>query len=617
MANTVQLTKNGQPVFPVTDESLVMGLNYRQYDSQNPNGMGYLVLKKNKTFAEQVTDTNTIYEIRYDFDLGGASVTIPTECSLIFKGGKVSNGTIVGQGAQVVSNNRCFSNITIDGISSELHSNWFSDDLQDCLGNIIDSTIVIDKGTYLFSKQVNLRQGLVIKGDKYSVIKTSYPLYIGYRVEMYGITIESSAAHALVLDNTWVRNSRTSDYIAKHGIDENRVGAKVIGCDLSCLSVLNTSVIYIVVNPGGVNTYDIHINGNTFGKAGIGIECFNNVSMNEATKPWSTQHTIKDNVFNLCLNAVKYHRLNELQDYIPQRYSFSGINIINNTAQYRSLEEGGATYSTDYFVWAEGVYYMTCKDNRPWDFSNIPSYRLCIYDQLYITIEDSFDALVNYFGVDDLKSLAVANKAIMATDVYNGSHFWTNLPSPINGQNYTILDFLTLDSGRGYRIEKDSTFYTQFGFVSQKEGVLRKSRISEYYIDIEIYFPTNNADPTTIYNGNPLLYRGSFYIRLDDIESYLDNAIGSVFVPVQFININYFDPAYLPKGSIYFSAVSGNIKAQNRTGGTLNVAIVSSGTTGQRPSSPVTGFTYFDTTLGKMIVWNGSTWTNMDGTALS
>ena len=40
MANTVQLIKNGQPVFPVTDESLVMGLNYRPYDSENPNGMG-------------------------------------------------------------------------------------------------------------------------------------------------------------------------------------------------------------------------------------------------------------------------------------------------------------------------------------------------------------------------------------------------------------------------------------------------------------------------------------------------------------------------------------------------------------------------------------------------
>ena len=57
-------------------------------------GMGYCILRRNKTFAEQVTKTNTIYEIRYDFDLDGESVTIPENCELRFNGGKVSNGTI-------------------------------------------------------------------------------------------------------------------------------------------------------------------------------------------------------------------------------------------------------------------------------------------------------------------------------------------------------------------------------------------------------------------------------------------------------------------------------------------------------------------------------------------
>jgi hypothetical protein len=44
-----------------------------------------------------------------------------------------------------------------------------------------------------------------------------------------------------------------------------------------------------------------------------------------------------------------------------------------------------------------------------------------------------------------------------------------------------------------------------------------------------------------------------------------------------------------------------------------------SGTTTQRPSASDAGagFTYFDTTLGKMIVSNGTAWVNMDGTALA
>lgn len=58
------------------------------------NGMGYVILRKDKTFAEQVTEANTIYEIRYDFDLRGESVTIPENCVLKFEGGSLSNGKI-------------------------------------------------------------------------------------------------------------------------------------------------------------------------------------------------------------------------------------------------------------------------------------------------------------------------------------------------------------------------------------------------------------------------------------------------------------------------------------------------------------------------------------------
>ena len=44
------------------------------------------------------------------------------------------------------------------------------------------------------------------------------------------------------------------------------------------------------------------------------------------------------------------------------------------------------------------------------------------------------------------------------------------------------------------------------------------------------------------------------------------------------------------------------------------------GATADRPadlSSDDAGFQYFDTDLGKYIVWNGSDWANMDGTPLS
>lgn len=59
------------------------------------SGMNYVVLDKSKTFAEQVTATNTIYEIRDNFSLGNL-VSLPTGCRLVFNGGSLSlNGATI------------------------------------------------------------------------------------------------------------------------------------------------------------------------------------------------------------------------------------------------------------------------------------------------------------------------------------------------------------------------------------------------------------------------------------------------------------------------------------------------------------------------------------------
>lgn len=60
------------------------------------DGMGYVILRKDKTFAEQVTQANTIYEIRYNFNLGGTEVAIPEGCVLKFEGGSLDNGVLLG-----------------------------------------------------------------------------------------------------------------------------------------------------------------------------------------------------------------------------------------------------------------------------------------------------------------------------------------------------------------------------------------------------------------------------------------------------------------------------------------------------------------------------------------
>lgn len=61
-------------------------------DRDTTNGMGYVILRKDKSFKEQVTQENTIYEIRYDFDLNEESITLPSNAVLYFNGGSANNG---------------------------------------------------------------------------------------------------------------------------------------------------------------------------------------------------------------------------------------------------------------------------------------------------------------------------------------------------------------------------------------------------------------------------------------------------------------------------------------------------------------------------------------------
>ena len=64
-----------------------------------------------------VNKENTIYEIRYDFDLGGAEISIPEGCVLDFQGGSFSNGTVNINGAKIIPNGCVISNYITANIS--------------------------------------------------------------------------------------------------------------------------------------------------------------------------------------------------------------------------------------------------------------------------------------------------------------------------------------------------------------------------------------------------------------------------------------------------------------------------------------------------------------------
>ena len=66
-------------------------------------GMGYKILRrniidgKNILTQDMVNQPHTIYMIQYDFDLDGATITLPEGCMFDFQGGSISNGFLEGK----------------------------------------------------------------------------------------------------------------------------------------------------------------------------------------------------------------------------------------------------------------------------------------------------------------------------------------------------------------------------------------------------------------------------------------------------------------------------------------------------------------------------------------
>lgn len=88
---------------PADEEDLTsvngaLQLKDREVDVDNFQSKGYVILRKNIVDGknvltqEMINQPNTIYEIRYDFDLNSKEITIPEGCTLKFEGGSLDGG---------------------------------------------------------------------------------------------------------------------------------------------------------------------------------------------------------------------------------------------------------------------------------------------------------------------------------------------------------------------------------------------------------------------------------------------------------------------------------------------------------------------------------------------
>ena len=162
----------------------------RSYSPESFSGKGYKILRKNISSGknilsqEMINDSNTIYEIRYDYDLNGTTINIPDNCILKFEGGSLNNGNIqnIGKVQNIFKGNaliKSFSSKILEikcsnyGINNESEPSFNQSILQAALDAEI--TIFCDNG--FTSNDATITTDDSITLENYLSIKTIVKIY--------------------------------------------------------------------------------------------------------------------------------------------------------------------------------------------------------------------------------------------------------------------------------------------------------------------------------------------------------------------------------------------------------------------------------------------------------
>lgn len=118
---------------------------------------------RNILTSAMINQPNTIYEVRYDFDLNGETIEMQEGCTLKFNGGSLSNGNVVGNNTIIESFPiQIFKNISILGTwNCVSYPEWF-DNIQS----------IFDKSTFSNIKFVNtyrLKEPIIISRDNINI----------------------------------------------------------------------------------------------------------------------------------------------------------------------------------------------------------------------------------------------------------------------------------------------------------------------------------------------------------------------------------------------------------------------------------------------------------------
>lgn len=187
----------------------------KAYNKAAFSGLGRVYLRKNMVGGTNVltqdmlSAENTIYIIQYDYDLQGEEITMPANCVLQFEGGKIINGTLIGQSTRInAASTQIFdttTNLSGDWNIPDINALWFGAKGD----NTTDNTAVFNKLFNDFT-HIFIPKGKYVTGT-INVAEAKYSAH--YRGELHYANIYGASDTCLVYTG--------SDYAIKFNSEIN------------------------------------------------------------------------------------------------------------------------------------------------------------------------------------------------------------------------------------------------------------------------------------------------------------------------------------------------------------------------------------------------------------
>ena len=616
------------------------------------NGMGYVILRQNKGFAEQVTKANTIYEIRYDFDLNGDEVQIKEGCMLYFIGGSLSNGSI--RLNNCILHNERFINIKLNDVYNRqlnLARLYNKKNTKEVNQSIFKNctTLYIPNGEYELNYSIELDENsslVEMFGDSAikSVLKfnSCNGIIVKKHIKLHDIKIYGINCRGVYDANEMMFKGGFYGIDIQSGCKMYNldIGSFLIGMNIVQGHVVDAEFSSITLQyNSNAGMYILHDNNNQKNNCSFShIYCVKNGYNVDNLTSNSTQrncgfglfihggycNSFKNNVFEYNSGVGLY-----IKEPITNS-SFIGCSFINNYFERNKYANFIIQLSSHIHLCRDLLVKSNFFTDAGYDI--VPDAdirrRVILEDRGIRSVsrsavsESNIDIETfnfNYIGYDKMYNSISVGVPLIKDELDKKYYFKFTKETPILAYFDLFNDILEI--GLYYLV------------ITAKLGENTGNKLAIFTIPNVKYLSTskyirlrvNSAEEKTTYLP---IYVDSFKQILGALNMYFNEGLQdgeSVFMNIELIKatsctteeLEYV--TYLPVGySIYNSTIEKIVTWDGSKWVSDNGIYKDKGSTSERPTLTSTdeGCEYYDSTLKKKILWNGTEWTNMDGTNL-